>query len=75
MSIQLPLPILRRNPVQRIAHVCPHILVPVLVQAQRAARVLDEQVQQARLVRADLGQFGEDVVGYEVGAACAGGEG
>lgn len=39
--------ILRHNPIQRIRHVGPDIIVPVLIQAQRAARMLDEQVQDA----------------------------
>lgn len=37
--------------------------------------MLHKQIQHADLVVADLGQFGEDVVGDEVGAAAAGGEG
>ena len=49
-------------------------LVPVLIQTQCAARVLDEQVQQPHLVRPDLGQLLEDRVGDEVGAAGARGE-
>ena len=50
-------------------------LVPVLIQTQRAAGVLDKQVQQPHLVGAQLGQLAEHRVGDEVGAAGAGGEG
>lgn len=71
MSVQiLPLgPGLGRYAVERVAHVGAHVVVPVLVQAQRAARVLDEQVQQADLVLPDLGDGADDVVGHEVRAA------
>lgn len=39
--------ILLHDPIQRIAHVRPDVLVPVLVHAQCAARVLEEEVEQA----------------------------
>jgi hypothetical protein len=56
MPIQArPLLVLGHNAVQRIAHVGAHIVVVVLVQRQRARRVLDEQRQQPRLVLAQLG--------------------
>jgi hypothetical protein len=77
MSIQ-PLPtalVLWHNAVQRIAHVGAHIVVVVLVQAQRARCVLDEEVDEAGLVRLDLRKLFDDVVGDEVGAARARGEG
>ncbi|KAL9036121.1 MAG: hypothetical protein Q9214_006276, partial [Letrouitia sp. 1 TL-2023] len=62
--------ILDHDPIQRIRHVEPHVVVPVLVQAQRAARVLQEQVQQARLdVLERRRQRGRDVARDEVGAA------
>ena len=41
--------ILFHYPVQRITHIRPHIVVPVLIHRQRAARVLEEQVQQPAL--------------------------
>ena len=75
MPIQIPLPILGGNAVQSIAHVCAHVVVPVLVEGERAARVLHEEVEHADFVVADFGEFGDDVVGDEVGAARAGGEG
>jgi hypothetical protein len=37
--------------------------------------VLDEEVEQAGFVIFDFGDLLEDLVGYEVGAAAAGGEG
>lgn len=74
MPIQAPLLVLGNHPVQRIAHVGAHILVPVLVQGQRARGVLDEEVQEADFVRGDFGDGVEDVIGYEVGAAGGGGE-
>lgn len=69
-----PLAILRRQPVQRIRHISPHILIPVLIQAERATGVLDEEIQQSDFVGRDLRERGGDVVGYEVGAPCGGGE-
>lgn len=75
MTIQISLPIIRRNPIQRITHISPDIIVPILIQRQRTTRVLHEEVQHADLVVADLGELGEDGVGDEVGAAAAGGEG
>jgi hypothetical protein len=76
MSVQsLALLVLRHNAVQRRAHVRAHILIPVLVQGQRARCMLDEEVQQAGFVVFDLGDFFEDVVGNEVGAARSAGEG
>ena len=74
MPIKSPLAILGRNAIQRIAHICAHVIVPVLVQRERAARVLHEEVQEADFVGAEFGEFGDDVVGYEVGAAGARGE-
>lgn len=75
MPIQrLPL-VLRHNAIQRIAHVGAHIFVVVLVQAQRARRVLDEQVQEARFVLLELRQRVCDVRGDEVRAARARGQG
>lgn len=66
---------LGRDAVERIAHIGADVVVPVLVEAEGAARVLDEQVQQADLVAAQLGQVVYDVVRHEVGAARARGEG
>lgn len=75
MPIQsLPRLILRHNPIQRIAHIRAHILVPILVQAQRAARVLHEQVQQPDLVVFDFRQRRHHVVGDKVRAAGLGGQ-
>lgn len=74
----LPLPpprLLRHDPLQRIAHILPHILIPILIQTQRAARVLHEQVHQADFELFDLRQRVHDLGGDEVGAAAAGGEG
>lgn len=64
MPIKIPLVILRRNPIQRIAHIRAHIIVTVLVQRERAARVLHEEGQEADFVGAQFGEFGDDVVGY-----------
>jgi hypothetical protein len=75
MPIQArPLLVLGHNAVQRIAHVGAHIVVVVLVQRQRARRVLDEQRQEARLVLAQLRQLARDDVRDEVRAARARGE-
>lgn len=75
MPIEIPLAVSRHNPIQRIAHIGTHILVPVLIQRERAAGVLDKEVEHAHFVVADFGKLGEDFVGYEVGAAGAGGKG
>ena len=50
-------------------------MLTVLVQAQSAAGVLDEQVEQANLVVANLRDRRHDVVGDEVRAARLGGQG
>lgn len=71
----LALLVLRHDAVQRRGHVRAHVLVVVLVQAERARGVLDEEVEQAGLVVFQLGELFEDGVGDEVGAAAAGGEG
>jgi hypothetical protein len=73
MSIQpLPSPfILRHNAIQRITHIRPYILVVILIQAQRAGRVLHEQIQQPGLVVLQLWQRVDDVGCYEVRAAAA----
>lgn len=63
--------ILGHNPIQRITHVRAHVLIPILVQTQRAARVLHEQVQDAYFVIADLGKALLDVGGDEVAATAA----
>ena len=59
-----PLLVLRHYTIQRIAHIGAHILIPVFVQAQRAGRVLDEEVQDADFVGAEFGERGGYVVGY-----------
>jgi hypothetical protein len=76
MSVQsLALLILRYNTIQRRAHIRANILIPVLIQRQRARCVLDEEIQETGFVVLDLGYFFEDVVGYEVRAARSAGEG
>lgn len=57
--------------VEGVAHVGAHVVVPVLVEAQRAARVLHEQVQQAHAVLPDLGHGGHHVVRHQVRPARA----
>jgi hypothetical protein len=75
VSINPPvLLILGHNPVQRIAHIRAYIFIPVLVQTERARRVLHEQVQETCFVRLELGEFVGYRRGYEVGAATACGE-
>ncbi len=56
--------ILLHNPIQRVTHIRPHILIPILIHAQRATRMLQKQVQQSTLDAAYLGQGGGNVVGY-----------
>ena len=66
--------ILRHNPGQRVSHVGPDVGVPVLVQAQGAAGVLDEEVKDADAEGVQLGREAAlDVVGDEVAACGAGG--
>lgn len=75
MSVQGALPVGGGDAVQSVAHVGADIVVEVLVEGEGAAGVLDEEVEHADLVVAELGEFGEDVVGDQVGAAGARGEG
>lgn len=75
MPIHIPLPILRHYPIQRIAHISPHILIPVLVETKRRARVLHEEVQDANFVVLELREVLDDVVGDEIGAPGTGREG
>jgi hypothetical protein len=75
MPVQpLPLLVLGHDAVQRIRHIRAHIFVVVFVERQCAGRVLNEEVQQTRLVGFYLRERGRDVVGYEVGATGAGGQ-
>lgn len=66
---------LGRDAVQRIAHVGTDIVVPVLVEAEGAARMLHEQVENADLVVLELRELADDLFGDEVGAARARGQG
>jgi hypothetical protein len=75
MPVHIPLLVLGRNAVERVRHVLAHILVVVLVQAEGAGRVLDEEVHEADFVGFELGELAHDFVGYEVAAAGLGGEG
>ncbi|QSZ37765.1 hypothetical protein DSL72_008864 [Monilinia vaccinii-corymbosi] len=68
VPIQLPLLVLRRNPIQRITHIGPNILIPVLIQTQGTTRMLDEQIQKSNFIVFDFGDGGDDVVGDEVRA-------
>ena len=53
-------------PVQRIAHVRPHIVVPILIHRQCTARVLQEEVQQSTFYAGYRGKRGNNVVCDEV---------
>lgn len=75
MSVQITLPIGRRNPIERVAHVRADIVIPVLVQGEGATGVLYEEVQHANFVVAEFWEFGDDIVGDEVGATRTRGEG
>ena len=75
MPVQIPLAILRRDPIECVAHVLPDFFVPVLVQREGAGCVLDEEVEDADFVVAELGEFAGDGVGDQVGAPGALGEG
>jgi len=59
---------LRGDAVEGVAHIGPHILVPVLVHAQRARRVLDEEIDQADFVITDLRELLGDVISNQVRA-------
>lgn len=75
VPVQIPLPVLRYDSVQRVAHVGPYVFIPVLVQGEGARRVLHEQMEQPDLVVSQLGQVLLDVVRDEVRAAAPGREG
>lgn len=66
MSIQSPLGVFRGYAIQSGVHVYSDVGVEVFVQAQRTARVLDEQVQHANGVVFDLGQLPLNLVGDEI---------
>lgn len=74
VSVQISFSIRRGNPVERVTHIGADIVVPVLVQGEGTAGVLDEEVQHPDLVVAEFGELGDDMVGDEVGAARARGE-
>ncbi len=59
-------PRLRYELVEGIAHVRPHVRIPILIQAQSAAGMLHEEIEQANFVRLDLRKGRNDDVGYEV---------
>jgi hypothetical protein len=67
--------VLGHDAVQRVGHVGAHVRVEVLIERERAGCVLDEEIEESGLVGFYLGELFEDVLGYEVGAARAGGEG
>lgn len=68
--------IVRHNPLQSVGHIGLYVVVPVLVERERARGVLDEEVEEADLDGGDeRGDLGFDVWGYEVAAAGLGGEG
>jgi hypothetical protein len=46
----------------------------VFIQAQRTARVLNEQIQQPNLVVSDLRKIRHHLISYQIGAAGLGGE-
>jgi len=75
MPVQLALPVLRSDAVQSVGHVFADVLVVVLVQAEGAGRVLDEEVHDADFEVFDLGDLARHFVGDEVAAAGFGGEG
>lgn len=75
MPIKLPLPILRRNSIQSIAHILSDILIPILIQTQCTARMLYKQVEQPNLIVLDLWEFARYGVSYEVGTPRFGREG
>lgn len=75
MTVQIPLTILGRQTVERVAHVLAHFLVPVLVERQGAGGVLDEEVENADFVVFQLGELAGHFVRDEVAAAGLGGEG
>lgn len=74
MTIKIPLPVGGGDPIQCVTHVLADVLIPVFIERERARGVLYEQVQQAGLVLADLGQFGHHGVGNQVAAAGARGK-
>lgn len=57
MTVKVSLLVHWDDSVQSIAHIGADIVVPILVQRERAARVLNEQVEHANLVVADLGHL------------------
>lgn len=75
VPVHRSLRVLRRNAVQRISHILAHSRIGVLVQAERAGSVLNEEVHDADFVVFELGELAGDFVGDEVAAARFGREG
>lgn len=50
----------------------PHLTIPILVQTQRAARMLNKQIQQADFIVFDLRDFFLDHIRDEVAASAFG---
>jgi hypothetical protein len=75
MPVQLTLPVLRRNSIQRIRHVRAHVFVVIFVQAKGAGCVLNEEVQNADFVVFELRELAHDFIGDEVATTGFGGEG
>lgn len=59
---------LGRDAIHCIGHVGANVVVPVLVQAQRTARVLDKQVEDSDFVILELWKSAHHIVGDEVRA-------
>ena len=75
VPVHRALRVLWRNAVQRISHILAHSRIGVLVQAERAGGVLDEEVHDTDFEVFELGELASDFVGDEVAAARFGGEG
>lgn len=65
----------RSNSIQSITHVFTNIRVPVLIQTQGTACVLDEKIQKANFVVSNLRERGDDLISYKVRSPRLGSEG
>lgn len=71
MTIKITLTIHRRNAIKSITHISADIVIPVLIERERAASVLHKQVQHADLVVTNLGDLRHNMIGDEIRAATA----
>jgi hypothetical protein len=69
MPVEIALAVSGDNTIQGIRHVSADIFVPIFVEGERAASVLDEELQNADFVGLQFGELRDNVVGHQVGTS------